>query len=107
MKIVNLTPHNIKMLTSPEMNFPPEPVPARVAVYKTIVDYIQTDGESIPVLATTFGGVENLPDPIEDTIYIVSRIVLDVCPKRYDLFFPDNLHRDESGQIVGAGALGR
>ena len=63
--------------------------------------------DGIPINSTTFGDVENLPDPQEDTIYIVSVITAKACPDRNDVFITDDAVRDEEGRVIGCRALAR
>ena len=38
---------------------------------------------------------------------IVSRLVVDALPHRFDLVAPDDLFRDDAGNVVGAQSLAR
>jgi hypothetical protein len=109
MKIKNLTPHIINLMTidGHEIAIKPEANPARVATST------QTIGEfdGVALRQTVFGEVENLPDPEEDTIFIVSQIVLGVVREtRPDVFAPDtgkDALRDDKGMIKAVRALTR
>lgn len=106
MNIINLTPHKITVITEDENlnphvhEFPPSGTVARVASNQTEVMRVNT----IPVVKTEFGEVENLPEPQEDTIYIVSSLVAQaLAGKRSDIVAPDTgptAYRDEEGRIV-------
>ena len=97
-KIINLTPH--KVVINDGTIFEPSGTVARVAVHQV------PDGEvnGIPVMKQTFGQLENLPEPQDNTIYIVSQIVLSAAKElgRTDCVAPDtaNAVRDEEGRIV-------
>jgi hypothetical protein len=130
-KVVNLTPHPINFITSynieigrDEMGTPEYAVQerihsvpasgtiARCKVERKEVDSIiaqDVDGWDItvPITKTKFGEVEGLPEPQKDTIYIVSNLVAQAVPDREDVFFPDDIVRDEHGNVIGCRALGK
>lgn len=54
-----------------------------------------------------FGKVENLPEPQEGVVYVVSALVAQAVPDREDVFIPDDTVRDEQGRIIGVRALAR
>jgi len=86
MKIVNLTPHTINVRAGEQdLAFEPTAPAARVASSQELVGTV----DGIPVNRTTFGQVENLPEPIEGTIYIVSALVLSAISGRQDVVAPD------------------
>ena len=102
--LINLTPHSINLMdgdNNPVQTIESSGV-ARCATNKKTVSHIN----GIPVNSTTFGQVENLPAPADDTVYIVSRLVLSACPDRQDLVVPDDLVRDSQGRIIGCRAFG-
>lgn len=102
-KIVNLTPHTITVLNEKNevsCEFPSQGV-ARAAQSREKV----TDILGIPVNKTVFGEVQDLPEPEEDTIYIVSALTAQAAPDRTDLYIVDDLVRDEAGRIIGCRAL--
>ena len=80
MRVVNLTPHEVKIVDGGNnvvAVFPSDGV-ARVSQYDVLVDEIN----SIPVVKTEFGEVLGLPEPAEDTVFIVSRITVEVARAR-------------------------
>ena len=97
-KIVNLTPHDIVITNGP--TFSPSGKVARVSVQQ--VDAGDING--IPVKTQTFGDIVDLPAPSDDTIYIVSTIVLSAAKEigRTDVVAPDtsNAVRDNEGRII-------
>lgn len=110
MKIINLTPHEIIIITKEgvEMHIPPSGIIARCTTTREVEEIINVDGVEIPINRTVFGTVENLPDPQPDTLYIVSTIVANaVKGKRNDIIIPDDTIRDEQGRIIGARAFAR
>lgn len=97
-KIINLTPHDVVITDGP--TFEPSGIVARVATHQ--VD--DGDINGIPVKKQTFGDITNLPEPAENTIYIVSLVVLQAAKEigRTDCVAPDtsNPVRNEEGRIV-------
>lgn len=131
-KVVNLTPHQINFITSynieigrDELGAPeyvteerihtlkPSGTVARCKVDRQEVDSIiaqEVDEEwdfTLPITKTKFGEVEGLPEPQEGIIYIVSNLVAQAVPDREDVFFPDDIVRDEHGNVIGCRALGK
>jgi len=108
MKIVNLTPHTLNLFVGDkELQIPPSGIIARCEVTRQQVGIITVDGIEIPVNRTVFGKVENLPEPQEGVVYVVSALVAQAVPDREDVFIPDDTMRDEQGRIIGARALAR
>lgn len=98
MRIINLTPHAINITDGP--TFESSGIVARVSVQQ--VDDGVIDG--IPVKKQAFGDIVDLPDPADDTVFIVSAIVLSAAKTmgRTDCVAPDtaNAVRDNNGRIV-------
>lgn len=102
MKVVNLTPHTINVITEQGMiSYPASGTIARVLATTEVRDTVM----GIPVTAVEYGQVEFLPDPQLDTIYLVSAMVLDRASGRKDVYAPDtspySAVRDDDGRIVG------
>lgn len=130
-RVVNLTPHTINFIRpylieigydemgTPEyvteegtFSLPPSGTVARCKVDRKEVDRIiaqDVDGWdiSLSISKTKFGEVEGLPEPEDGIIYIVSNLVAQAVPDREDVFFPDDVVRDENGNIIGCRALGK
>lgn len=98
MKIINLTPHAVVITDGPV--FSPSGQVARVTVNQKIVGNIN----GIPVKSQVFGDLVGLPDPKDDTVYLVSALVLSAAKAvgRNDCLAPDtaNAVRNDAGQIV-------
>jgi hypothetical protein len=77
-----------------EFPAPTTPVPRR-AVSRQVLQSIN----GAQVVKSVLGEVENLPDPVEGTIYIVSQLVVQALPDRKDLLAPGELKRDDLGAI--------
>ena len=109
--IVNLTPHPLHLylhLSKEDgevITIAPTAPAARVSSVTEEVSKIN----GIPVTRTTFGAVEDLPDPEEGTIFVVSMLVQQAANHRSDLYRPDtgpqNVVRDGEGKIIGVRAL--
>ena len=108
-RLVNLTPHEVVIhhyhyvtTVAPSGNI------ARV-VQKTLAVCTAWDAVShtqcIPIVRSEYGAVEDLPAPVEDTIYIVSGMVRTALPTRTDIASPALLVRDVEGKIIGCKAL--
>ena len=61
----------------------------------------------IDIMEKSFNEVEGLPEPQEDTYYIVSALVAGAAKNRDDLLIPNDTVRDEQGRIVGCRSLAR
>ncbi len=101
-EFVNLTPHEITLVREDGevVKIPPSGQVARVKVEQEVVNEIN----GIPIVKTTFGDIEGLPEPQEGKIFIVSSIVAQAAA-RTDVVAPDTspqgVIRDENGRIVG------
>jgi hypothetical protein len=104
--LVNLTPHDVVIRQNKEdIIIPRSGVVARVKeteIYTETVDGVQ-------VTDIRYDKTLNLPEPEENTYYIVSVVVAYANKDRNDLVFPDglNAYRDERGQIVAVPGLRR
>jgi hypothetical protein len=110
MKIVNLTPHEITIITSEggKVVLPPSGVVARVGTSDVACESVIFDGIEISVKDVRYTDVEGLPDREAGTVFIVSRLVLDrVKNDRLDVFAPGELIRDPAGKPVGCRGLSR
>lgn len=104
MKVINLTPHAITVCG---MTIKPSGVVARVTTDNVKYGDIAIDGIMIPVNRVEYGMVENLPEPEQGTIYIVSGLVAGRCKDRDDVFYPGNLVRDNEGRVIGCDSLSK
>lgn len=103
MKIVNLTPHNVNIINKDGSirTIKASGTVARCTQSTQVVDTI----DNIPITSTLFGDVVDLPLPQPDTMFIVSRLVLTACSDRDDLLVPNDLVRDDNGNIIGCKSL--
>lgn len=110
MTIRNLTPHAINIIGENNevlATFEPSGIIARAAQTKELVEELNITGMTIPVYESTFGKVENLPEPEEDTIFVVSALTAQACKDRHDVYVTDNPVRDDQGRIIGCRSLGK
>lgn len=85
-KIINLTPHDINVNTGIIVKtFKPSGVVCRLAVTQRMGGAVN----GIPLVETVYGEIENLPDPKEGTVYLVSSMVSSQCYHRPDVMSPD------------------
>ena len=111
MNLVNLTPHEIVIAfgesNAERMAIPASGIVARVASTPGVAE--QVNGVPVPVMGRqAWGKVENLPDPVEGTLFIVSAMVLGrpECLNRTDVVGPgtgpnDGAIRYEDGPRKG------
>ena len=89
----------------------PAGVVPRAATSKEAAGEVVVDGVSIPVDRTTYGEVENLPEPDGETTYVVSLLTAQAaragCRITDDLLVVGETVRDADGKIVGCLGLGR
>lgn len=95
--LVNLTPHTINVLLENKKIEIPSSGIARCSQTSKPVGEVN----GIPLTTTSFGEVEGLPEPTKDTLFIVSRLIMSACPTRGDLLVPNDMVRDDKGQIIG------
>lgn len=94
MTFVNLTPHPINIVDGDTL-LKHEVIP-RVSEVEEKIDTIN----GIDIYKKSYGQVENLPDPVNGTFYIVSAMIALACRDRDDLLIPRTV-RDENGRIIG------
>ena len=98
MKFVNLTPHDITVVVNGKTTvFPKTETVARCEMVRDKFDVIN----GIPIYATRYGYVTNLPPVKKNVIYIVSAMVKEKEYTRHDLVSPGNLIRDDRGVVTG------
>lgn len=109
--VINLTPHNINIMDDDNrviLIVEPEEQTARIAATTGRVGTINHSGEvDIPVSESQFGEPVNLPNPINGAIFIVSRLLVAALPDRTDLYFPNEIVRDDRGVVLGCKSLSR
>lgn len=105
MTFINCTPHPINLVGQDGSvnTLPKGEVVPRLSQSNKIVDVV--DGVSIT--ETQFGDIQDMPEPKDGVLYIVSRLVLSAAKGRNDLVVPNELVRDDNGNIVGCKSLAR
>lgn len=106
--VVNLTPHDVNVVgndNSVAITIPASGNVARCSQTIDIVGNITLDSVDIPISSSSYGEVVDLPDPQDNTYYIVSRLVMSACPTRQDLLCPNDLVRNDAGQVIGCRSL--
>ena len=115
---VNMTPHNINLIDSPitetfSIRIVPSGQTLRVPRPKNeMVRELTVGTANVTVNRKVFAGLSAvvvdadgnktaLPEPVEGTYYIVSRIACEAMPERSDLLMVDGTVRDENGRIIG------
>ena len=118
MNLVNLTPHEIKIIVFFDggnkiesrngwTKIPPSGKVARIEHQTEEAASIATyDNKLFTTLFETatriYGEVIDLPKPDEKNMFIVSSLVLEACPERKDILAPDtgDAIRNEKGEIL-------
>lgn len=111
MKLINLTPHDIQLVyQEPGLDhesidiIPASGMLARCDVIKEEAGMIGP----VPVYRMSYGPVQGLPEPQEDTVYLVAAVVAQsLGDSRDDVLVPIDFVRDDQGQITGCRSLGR
>lgn len=110
MLVINLTPHEIVVRRSgSDAVIRPDGRVARVVANCQIVG----DALGVPVVRTTWGAIEGLPDPEPGVIYLVSTAVAQAAAAagRDDVLAPDtgpeSAVRDDAGRIIAVRRLQR
>jgi len=105
MRIINLTPHAVTLVTASgdEVVVPPQETPVRIPTTTTPAG----DVNGIPVVVEALGDADSvLPAPQPGTVYIVARPVAERAGHRTDLLVPTQVER-VNGRPVRARALAR
>ena len=109
LRVKNLTPHTVTVQTSDtsEVEFAPSGTVARVALAAEPLPTISIGEHAVPVVAISYGNIENLPEPRGGVALLVSRVVAERLPGRDDLVFADDFVRSEDGRVVACRRLAR
>ena len=113
---VNMTPHSINLVDSDHSalaTIEPSFLLLRVPRPKDeMVRELTVGTATVTVNRKVFAGLSAvvvdaegnetaLPEPVEGTYYIVSRIACEAMPERSDLLMVDGTVRDDNGRIIG------
>lgn len=107
MNIINLTPHTVNIYNDANEKYARMCVPASGTVARCAVERTPlAPFANFPVFKSKFGEVQDLPEPRENTIYVVSALVVSALNgARPDVYCPGEAVRDESGRIIGCIGL--
>lgn len=109
MKIVNKTPHSLSLVTdNGTVVIEPTLPPARVSEVSERIATISINDVNVvevPVTKKSYGEVENLPDPQDGVVYVVSALVAGRVPEREDVLITSSPVRDDGGRIIGCREL--
>ena len=104
MAFINMTPHALVVhCADGTIRELPSQGVARVSqsdVLREVVDGVE-------IFETEMGDVVGLPDPVEGTFIIVSRVVAAACGQRPDILVPGPFLRDGEGRITGCRGFAR
>lgn len=103
-QIINLTPHAILIFDKETDDLIEQIEPSGTIARARTISAPAEPINGIPVVRTSYGEVEGLPDPEPYTYYIVSGLVK-AAAGRDDLLTPTDLKRDEKGRVVGCYGL--
>ena len=104
MKIRNLTPHTIRLRVGNEyVEYPPHGKAPRISTVEVPIE----GNYPFEAVRVEYGDIQDLPEPQQDVVLIVSKMCADARPNRRDLWYPARLVRDEEGRIIGCDALAR
>lgn len=109
-RFVNMTPHAVNWIDQSGVSwvFPPSGEVARIAATTERCGTLNVTNFDVRVpLSSTVFGESNVPDPEEGVTLIVSRMVVAAHPEREDLVFPNEIVRNEAGQVVGCRSFSR
>jgi hypothetical protein len=110
-KLVNLTPHPVVIIPAEgkQVTVPPSGTVARVKeVVEDVGQIVLEDGTVIPLRRKFLADeVEGLPDPADNTVYIVSFLAAQAAwaRGRTDVVSTGDPVRDENGRIIGVTSL--
>lgn len=109
MRVVNLTPHEVTVFDDDDTVIKTYPSEGLARARQTNVIVGCLDGT--PVVRTEFGEVDGLPEPAEDTVYIVSIITVNAAKAHGrstdDLLVTSGPVRNDRGQTIGCRAFAR
>ncbi|NMA58397.1 hypothetical protein [Clostridium cochlearium] len=106
--VVNCTPHDVNLITeNGNITFPRSGIIPRLTEQQVKINSINSNGIEIDIMEKSFNEPEGLPEPQENTIYIVSALVAGAVKNRNDLFIPNDTIRDDQGRIIGCRSLAR
>jgi len=111
MKVVNLTPHEVVVMSDNREVVDRYPATGQIARVSEVIEPDNLDLGGVPVVRKRHAEVVGLPEPQDEVLYLVSVIVPPAVPDRNDLIVPDtgpdSAVRDDGGRIIGVRRLAR
>ena len=101
-RIKNHTPHPVCVCCEV---IKPQPNPARVKQEVKEIETISFHGKEIPITVSTYSDGVYIPARKDGIIHVVSKIVAEAYPDRDDFVIPNEIERDENGNITGCKSL--
>lgn len=108
--IVNLLPHDLRVFDGESIVLQADrsSTPARIGETRGTPHQVSLNGITTPVVDLSYADtVTGLPEPVDGTWYVVSRITAQALQHRFDLLFPVDEVRNDQAQIIGCRSLGR
>jgi len=107
-KVVNCTPHDVNLITeNGSITFPRSGIIPRLTEQQNKINSVIVNGIEIDIMSKSFLEPEGLPEPKENTIFIVSALVAGAVKNRDDLVIPNDIIRDDKGNIIGCRNLAK
>lgn len=111
--IKNCTPHAVKIVDN-EGNVVKEYLPSGMTIRLSQETVVVGDIDGVSLTRTVYGepqlvtetGTLPLPEPKEDTLYLVSAMIKSALPEREDMLVPAEQVRNDQGQVIGCKSLG-
>lgn len=79
----------------------------KIGCRRVAIPFILFIINGVSITESTFGETTDLPERQEGVYLIVSRMILEANKDRSDLLVPNELVRDEAGNIIGCRSLAR
>lgn len=107
-KVINCTPHDVVIISeSGNITFERSGIIPRLTEQQVKINSVAVNGIEIDIMEKSFNEIEGLPEPQENTLYIVSALVAGAAKNRDDLVIPNDTVRDDQGRIIGCRSLAR
>ncbi len=109
-RYVNLTPHDVNVIVRDKViaTYEGTSSPARVDMVDVPVGHMDVNGHQVAIVRPSFGALQNVPEPIDGTMFIVSLITAQamLAAGRKDALIVHNTVRDGS-TILGCRAFAK
>jgi hypothetical protein len=104
---VNMTPHPVNLLTTEgeEIATFPSKGTIRLDKFSIQIGSLNVNDHEVDLLFSAFNPSDDIPEPVEGTMFIVSALVANAYPERTDFVMVENTVRDDNGRIIGCTAF--